>query len=600
MPNIPKAAAQAALQPNMVKALWTGNYTKALPITIQDFELSAVLPAIFYMFRFGERRGSGQFLKTFAWEGATPRERRQEATIARVASVLAKEDHIAGFDDDHTLAVLGDLLLCFGLENVRHELGQDKQIQRAFPTHYLTSWIDLPGRAAHLRGVPEMLVAILVNQKKGDHIEPQSKGWVGPNYDTNPLLHAFGEGMSVAGPPADRASDLFDENCKSVGLDQLLMIRLAQLLKSAPDKAYGKGATPILNERPIAALAARHFSEDFRRFLRSYASEIPRLALVDMLEACMAVGMMTVLTSVVKIVFDWSETGCVPPQNDQRPAGIFVDCSTGVDKSLRLLSEQSLDDLIRQVERIQPTLATLRLLDYLARNDKKIRKLGIGVRPDATEWINLLGELLHRRHAQADFVHGTVDLYCGQLADELEADHPDLSASLRDEASEPNAVRRFSAVLAEMMGANVRSQLIGAVDSVLQTNKPIGLAQKRSTTRGGGLGGTTRRKRDVRSMIFSDAALEYLVHVHLLASGNKTGVRRLAMRDFLETLRVRYGFHVDAAPEGLSVSNELLHRNRTTLERRLRDLGLLMGVNDAESMKRLRPRFQPRWEVQHA
>jgi hypothetical protein len=28
------------------------------------------------------------------------------------------------------------------------------------------------------------------------------------------------------------------------------------------------------------------------------------------------------------------------------------------------------------------------------------------------------------------------------------------------------------------------------------------------------------------------------------------------------------------------------------LERRLRDLGLLMGVNDAEAMKRLRPRFE--------
>jgi hypothetical protein len=29
------------------------------------------------------------------------------------------------------------------------------------------------------------------------------------------------------------------------------------------------------------------------------------------------------------------------------------------------------------------------------------------------------------------------------------------------------------------------------------------------------------------------------------------------------------------------------------LERRLRDLGLLVGVNDAESMKQLRPRFSP-------
>lgn len=597
----PKAAAHAVLPPNMAKELWTGNYTKALPITIQAFELSAVLPAVFYMFRFGQRRGSGQFLKTFALQGTTPRERRQETTIARVASVLAKEDHIAGFDDDRTRAILGDLLLCFGLENVHHELGRDKQIQRAFPTHYLTSWIDLPDRAADLRRVPEMIVAILVNQKKGNHIEPQNKGWftVGPNYDTNPLLRAFGKGMYVDGPPADRSSDRFDENSENVGLDQLLMIRLAQLLHSAPDKAHGKDATPIPNERPIATLAARYFSEDIRRFLRSYASEIPRLALVDMLEACMVVGMTTVLTSVVKIVFKWSETGCVPPHGDQRPAGIFVDCSTGVDNNLRLLSELSLDDLLRQVERIPATLSTLRLLDYLARHHRKISKDGIAALPDAAEWINLLGALLHQRHVQADFIHETVDLRCNELADELETDHPTLSDLLRDDAAEPNAVRRFSAVLTEMMGARVRSQLIGAVDSILQTNRPVGLAQKRSTARGGGRGGAARRTREVRSLVFSDAVLEYLVHVHLLASGNKTGVRRLAMRDFLETLRVRYGFYVEAAPQGLSISNELLHLNRKTLERRLRDLGLLMGVNDAESMKRLRPRFQPRGEVQH-
>jgi hypothetical protein len=42
----------------------------------------------------------------------------------------------------------------------------------------------------------------------------------------------------------------------------------------------------------------------------------------------------------------------------------------------------------------------------------------------------------------------------------------------------------------------------------------------------------------------------------------------------------------------MTISNELLRLNRIVLERRLRDLGLLVGVNDAEAMKRLRARFQ--------
>jgi hypothetical protein len=41
-----------------------------------------------------------------------------------------------------------------------------------------------------------------------------------------------------------------------------------------------------------------------------------------------------------------------------------------------------------------------------------------------------------------------------------------------------------------------------------------------------------------------------------------------------------------------------LLRNKNWLERRLRDLGLLIGVNDAESMKQLKPRYHG--EAKHA
>lgn len=49
---------------------------------------------------------------------------------------------------------------------------------------------------------------------------------------------------------------------------------------------------------------------------------------------------------------------------------------------------------------------------------------------------------------------------------------------------------------------------------------------------------------------------------------------------------------IDQAPPDLPIPNDLLLRNRHTLERRLRDLGLLVGVNDAETMKRLQQRFE--------
>jgi hypothetical protein len=45
----------------MTHEIWTGNYEKALPVTVGDFDMGAVLPAVFFIFRFGYRRGKGRF-----------------------------------------------------------------------------------------------------------------------------------------------------------------------------------------------------------------------------------------------------------------------------------------------------------------------------------------------------------------------------------------------------------------------------------------------------------------------------------------------------------------------------------------------------------
>ena len=92
---------------------------------------------------------------------------------------------------------------------------------------------------------------------------------------------------------------------------------------------------------------------------------------------------------------------------------------------------------------------------------------------------------------------------------------------------------------------------------------------------------------DVRSAILSNTLLETLVHLHLIAEKGA-----LSFADFIRILRERYGIWIDECPPGISVSREDLLNNRAMLERRLRDLGLLVGVNDAEFMKHLRPRFQ--------
>lgn len=612
MPNDTRAIVREVLPVRMADDIWSALYEKALPITFNNFALSAVLPAVLYMFRFGHRRGKGAFLETFAPTGQSPRDRKRLATVERVAEKLALRDDLIGFEGEVENAILADLLLCFVLENIRHSVGRDKQIQRVAPAHYMASWIDLPERVADLRFVPEMIVAMLANQE-GESIqptEPSERTWFsvarfsqendksdvdgGPAFNPrNLLLDAFSQGITRRDFAANRGSDRFDETDTSVGLDQLLMIRLGQHLAAAPDKLRGRGDPKVSNQRPISKRAAEDFSEDIRRFVRSYAGVVPRHAFVDLLESCIATGMTTVLTSVVEILFAWSETGIVPNRICQRPASVFVDCSKGVDFRLRRIAEQSLDDLMRRIERLPSVLMTLRLLDYAARHNRKIKKQQIGSRPYATDWLNMLGSVLHGKHDEASYIHHNMEDDCEKLADALQEAHPEAAEMLRDEQNNQNAVRRLADALTPLLGPNFRRNTFEMVDSTLHVGHANGLAQKRKTTRGTGGG---RRQRDVRSLVFTESVLDYLVHLHLLRPGDRPEPQPLSLRQFLETIRKRYGFHVDVAPPGMTISNELLQANYAILERRLRDLGLLVGVNDAAAMKRLKPRFLPHVE----
>ena len=600
MAHADREIVENALSPDMVEEVWTGNYDKVLPVALQQFEISAILPAIFYMFRYGHRRGPGEFLATYGPRTGTPARKRRQTTVDRIAAKLAETDELTGFDGEVEKAVLGDLLLCFCLENVRHGLGRDKQVQRVAPTHYMTSWIDLPRNVSDLRYVPEMIVAMLANRRTGDYVTKSETTdravhfSVANGYEDNVLLRAFSQGLTHRGDVrADLASDRFDDRHEAVGLDQLLTIRLALQLGAAPTKLraprQGPDAHRISNQRPIAEVAGRRFSDDIRRFVRSYADSAPRQVFVDMLESCITIGLTTIVTSTVDVLSRWAAAGSVPARETQHPAPLFVDCSNGADRRLRLRAEQSTDDLMRRLERIPVILMALRLLDYEARSRPRIKREEVATRPYATAWLNLLGDLVHHRHAEAQRVAFAIEDKAEKLAEKV-ADQDDVAGVLLGDADDQrHAVWRLAGGLMALKGAgDFQKKFIGMVDSILAVGRPNGLADKRTTTRGSGPG--TRRRREVRALVFTDSVLDYLAHLHLLP-GPKGGADANIV-SFLDFLREDYGFHVDTAPPGMTISNEVLGRNRAALERRLRDLGLLIGVNDAERMKRLTPRFE--------
>jgi hypothetical protein len=581
--------------------LWTGNYYPAFPVSPQAFDVGALLPAMLFMARWGHRRGRGNFVSTF---GQVDQGKAQPPRIADVvAGMLARpESGFEGFRGEVGQTVLGDLLLAWCLENKKYAEGHKAQVQRIFATHYLASWIDLPEFLANLRSVPELLTSMLANQEKGEWLEAGPRqSWfpIRVTHTENDLLSLFGRHMSVRGQVAsDLASDTFlDEAATDIGIDELLAVRLAQACKSAPEKARGKNESErIPNRQPIARQAADHLRDDLAVFIEVYGTSIPRQAFLQMFEAAIGLGLTNLTLSTLNVLVTWEQSGEVPEAKVQRSWPLFVDASQGQDKVLRELSESVMTEAVRRYERFPALMALLRVLDDRVRNDRKLRDDLPQTYPDPRAFINLLGDVYKERHKRTEAILDALDEDCQRLADGLESEGeaPEIIQGLRKGVDNP--ALRLAEALCELMGdRNQRGTYLNLLESTLMPSRPNGLAIKRRVRRSQS---GVQRLQDLRAIVLTPPLLDFLVHRHLRKSAKGKPYQPLSFHGFLMILRERYGLYVDREPPGHPIPQELLQRNKAWLERQLRDLGLLVGVNDAESMKQLKPRYEG--ESKHA
>jgi Holliday junction resolvasome RuvABC endonuclease subunit len=578
-------ALEEVLSKKQIKELWTSIYTPVLPFTPQTFAIEAVLPAVMYMFRSGTRRGSGRFAANFGADG--------KVHIEDVARVLSERtEWFENFEGDVGQAILGDLLLTFSLENKQHSLGRSEQVQRVFPTHYFASWIDLPPKVTDLRNIPEMIVALLVEQKEGTHIETgvRSRFTIGTGFEDNDLLRLFGSGTSIEGAHASNLrADCFDEEEK-VGIDQLLTIRTAQICGERPQKLKGPSESArIPNRRPLATLASNNFVRDFSVFIQAYGQVIPRQSLLPMLESCLSLGISNIYLSTLKLLLAWEHTGKVAPTEEQTSWPLFVDCSSGSDTDLRKLAEECLDDCMRRMDRIPVALMCLRILDQIASDEDDIKgelnKAKVNL--NSSVLLELLGSIRQGDHEGSKLLMRDLKKLCSALSDVLETAEEDESAIQVLRNTNIDAALRLAEALVILM-KNQRDKYVQALDSSFMIDSPHGLAKKRSIFIA--MSGK-RRRSDARSIVLTNTMLDFLVHRHLRQEKKGKPSKVLTLVDFISILRSRYGLFIDQSPPGMSIPGEMLLKNRARLERRLRDLGVLQGVNDAESMKRLKPRF---------
>lgn len=583
-----KSIVESVFSVPIAKRVWTANVDALLPVTPQNFAIGAVLPAVLYMFRWGHRRGRGQFQKVFGSETSKP-------TISEVTATLSKgHGEFVSFDSDVKRGIAGDLLLCYLLENKGHVEGQNAEVQRVFPTHYMSSWIDLPYTIANLRFVPEMLVALLARQADEQFVKPSTSPTrfsVGRGFYDNILLKIFGKGVGVEGPLANMAGDKVDESA-DFGIDQLLAIRLATVCGEAPGKLRGSGeVSAIPNSWSVARVAAENLREDLSILLQAYGESIPRQTLVPMLESMIGLGLLNVFLSCLVSAFHWQKTGALLPKELQTPLAIFVDASSGTDHQLRRLSEESLEAISRLVDQVQSPLMAMRIMDAKGRFDIKLKASFPGG-PDNTDWLNLLGQVRMGNHERSSAILNDLSEKCETLASSLEQEgiSEEIVSLLRSGSAASTPVERLADALYSLMGEQLlRRHHMAFLDSCLMVDSPHGLGRKRRVSMRNVSKGP--RTGDIRSAVLPNTLLDALAHRHICKAAKGKSQRPLALLSFLDILRDRYGLWVDQPPPGMAVSGEDLRRNRQILERRLRDLGLLVGVNDAESMKRLHPRY---------
>ncbi|OGA48073.1 MAG: hypothetical protein A3F74_14450 [Betaproteobacteria bacterium RIFCSPLOWO2_12_FULL_62_58] len=603
MSKTAKTIADEVLTPARVRELWTANYLPALPFTPQNFDIGTLLPAMLYMARWGQRRGKGAFKEAF---GSKINGKAEPPTIKNVASgLLAKQaGAFDGFGDPYAQSLLADLLLTYCLENKGHEEGHDVQVQRVFATHYMASWVDLPDAVAHLRGVPELLTALLAWTSHGEAIQPGGKGQfiVGDAFRVNPLLKLFARHMTLKGDKAWNLgdSDHFREEVASdLGVDEWLAVRVALGCRTAPykvGKGKGEGDSRIPNRWPIAMDSARHLRQDLMTFIDVYGPVMPRQAFLPMLESGIALGMTNIILGTTACLFEWDRTGEVPSPEAHWP--LFVDCSLGQDVQLRRVSESVMAECAARYERLPMLMMTLRILDERARYDRKLRNELPAPFPDARPRLNLLGALIHERHARADSILNGLDEDCLRLAEKLEEseESPEAIEILMGKAENP--ARRIAEAMVQLVGDNHQGGFLrSALESCVMSDRPNGLAMKRRVPR---TEAGARRSVDMRAIVVTNPMLDFLVHRHLRKDARGKAAKPLSLRQFLDILYKHYGLYVDREPPGMSVPQGLLRENKRWLERRLRDLGLLVGVNDAESMKQLRTRFAVPEQVEEA
>jgi hypothetical protein len=555
------------------KAIKGFSFSRLYSFEMNNFEVEALLPALFYLIRTGGKR----------------RGRLVDATVidARRDS-LANHNKLTGFDDSEGKRSLDKWIRTSFIATAARGRGHRKgeQIFYIRPLSFLSYKPGFPAEGRRVRGVPLFLYHIL---SEGLEDEP---AW-SPTHGLRYLRDAFTEGLVL--DSAATYSGRYDEHTpldiETVGL----LYYLDGFENCPPSATQARKPPPAALER-----SANRIVEDVRRLVSVYHGRVPDRTLAQFLTGLLNFEMFVYTLELQHVVNRLVDDGEVEPwwnsgQDDMpSPVRFYVNLVGDRRHQSARMAQEQVEAHFAGVQRFCRNNLLLRTLHRYWQTSNSIALQTPRTGEDYM-W------LLRQRNQPITIARAGVELEQIRLEngiEELEQMPEDFAAIWNAPAEDD--FERIMHVLEEAQRSRNVSDMLSWYRSVGGLVRSDGILQ-----------GNLRGRRAWR-LHMSEGLLEILVQLCCITPGYadvkadtdhhlaNLRPRPVSLTDFLRFLEERYGIIVDRPPDWMgSVENVAAAKeNFEALKRRLRQMGVFEDLSDDFNAQYIEPRYADEREAE--
>lgn len=564
--------------PQKPKGLRGFSFERLFSFEMNDFEVEALLPALFYLIRTGGKQ-RGKLVDPTAIK-----DRRDD---------LSRHESVEGFTDTEGLRVLDKWIRTSFIDTAcRGETKREgEQIFYIRPLSFLSYKPGFPAEGRRVRGVPAFLYWILADEQSSNLHQGRDRQLrdVSPSGPMRGLMfvqEAFSEGLRLEG--------IYTYGGKYDGSTHVDIETLGLLYYLDGFEPCVPSLTEVKKPpRPALRQSARRIARDVTLLISAYRSRVPSRTLAQFLTGLLNFEMFVYTLELQQVVNRLVEEGVKDPYwelseaNLTSPVRFYVDMIGDRNHLSARMAQEQVEAHFAVVERFFRANLLLRTLHRYV--------MDTPVKPDlgGEDVAGTMQAILRSRSDPK--IRARADVEWSAIRDEN---------SWTDEDEIPEEVKRLREGTQDELEALLRllaeAQRSKTIHSMLQWYRSVG-----GLVRSDGILEGNLRGRRVWRLHMSDGLLEILVQLCCVmpdyADEKPQGERYLhhpqprpvSLANFLRFLEERYGIIVDRPPDWMrSVETVAAAKeNFEALKRRLRQMGMFEDLSDDYNAQYIEPRY---------